>query len=148
MIITISDFILNFYSIKCEIIFWIALKIEQIIVQPIKTFSVILETARTRFEIRSEGLFECFLCSRPENHNSGPFFQHFQLRIRVPGSGGQISKVILIFQNLYQIFQFDELSRTVWTLFGSDFFYHKLQLKIMLKKITILHWPSLLFTDL
>ena len=41
------------------------------------------------------------------------FFRHFQLRIQVPGLGGQISKVILIFQNLYQIVQFDELSRMV-----------------------------------
>ena len=29
------------------------------------------------------------------------------------GSGGQISKVILIFQDLYQVVQFDELSRMV-----------------------------------
>ena len=41
------------------------------------------------------------------------FFRHFQLQVQVPGSGGQISKVILIFQNLYHIVQFDELSLTV-----------------------------------
>ena len=50
---------------------------------------------------------------RPEEHGFGAFSPSFQVQVRVPGSGGQISKVILIFQNLYQIVQFDELSLIV-----------------------------------
>ena len=50
---------------------------------------------------------------RPREYGFGAFSRSFQVQIRVPGSGGQILKVILIFQNLYQIVQFDELSLMV-----------------------------------
>ena len=50
---------------------------------------------------------------RPGEHDFGAFSQSFHVQVRVRGSGGQISKVILIFQNLYQIVQFDELSLIV-----------------------------------
>ena len=41
------------------------------------------------------------------------FFPEFSSPGSGAGSGGQISKVILIFQSLYQIVQFDELSLMV-----------------------------------
>ena len=51
--------------------------------------------------------------TRPGEHDFGAFSPSFQIQVRVPGSEGQISKFILIFQNLYQIVQFDELSLMV-----------------------------------
>ena len=53
-------------------------------------------------------------CILPENHNSR-LFPTFS----TSGPGGQISKVILTLQNLYQIVQFDELSRLVQTFSNS-----------------------------
>ena len=50
---------------------------------------------------------------RPGEHDFGAFSRSFQVQVRVPGSGGQISKVILISQIIYQVVQFDELSLMV-----------------------------------
>ena len=50
---------------------------------------------------------------RPGEHDFGAFSQSFHVQVRVRGSGGQISKVILISQIVYQIVQFDELSLIV-----------------------------------
>ena len=57
---------------------------------------------------------------RPGEHDFGAFSPEFSRPGSGTGSGGQISKVILISKIVYQIVQFDELSRMVQTFFESD----------------------------
>ena len=70
--------------------------------------------------MRSEGLFECFLPIFELENTILGLFPVFSSLSPGTGSGGQISKVILISQIVYQIVQFDELSRMVQTFFESD----------------------------
>jgi len=58
---------------------------------------------------------------RPGEYDFGAFFRSFQVQVRVLGYGGQISKVIPTPRNLYQIVQFDELSRIVRTFLDPTF---------------------------